>query len=186
MGIILFKFFTKKVEQSKYSCVKAENKCSMKHLKVGDKAPDFSALNENNEVIKLSDYLGQKVVLFFYPKDDSPGCTKEACNLRDNYKDLKKLGFEVLGVSPDKPSKHRKFIDKYEFQYSLIADTDKEIIHKYGLWGPKNFMGREIIGVHRTTFLIDENGVIEYIIEKVKTKDHAKQIFDLVSQAQTA
>lgn len=155
----------------------------MKHLKVGDKAPEFTSLNENEEQVSLSDYRGKRVILFFYPKDDSPGCTKEACNLRDNYRALQKRGFEVIGVSPDKPAKHKKFIDKYEFQYSLIADTEKEIINLYGLWGPKKFMGREIVGVHRTTFLIDEEGDISHIIEKVKTKDHADQIIALDDQA---
>ena len=158
----------------------------MTHLKPGDQAPYFEGLNEKGEKISLDDYKGKRLVLFFYPKDDSPGCTKEACNLRDNFRQLQKLGFEVLGVSPDKPVKHQKFIDKYEFQYSLLADTEKEVINTYNLWGPKKFMGRIIVGVHRTTFLIDANGKIEHIIEKVKTKDHAQQIFDLVSQAQVA
>ncbi len=157
----------------------------MKHLKVGDIAPDFTAQNEHEESVSLSDYRGKGVILFFYPKDDSPGCTKEACNLRDNYKQLKKLGFEILGVSPDKATKHKKFIDKYEFQYSLIADPEKEIINSYGLWGPKKFMGRVVTGVHRTTYIINPEGVISHIIEKVKTKDHAEQIFALVKEAVT-
>ena len=156
----------------------------MTHLKPGDKAPDFEALNENNEAIKLSDYKGKGVILFFYPKDDSPGCTKEACNLRDNYRALQKKGFEVLGVSPDKPAKHKKFIDKYEFQYSLIADTEKEIINLYSLWGPKKFMGREIVGVHRTTFIIDAEGTIIDIIKKVKTKDHTNQILEALEASE--
>lgn len=155
----------------------------MTHLKPGDKAPNFEALNEDNETIKLSDYKGKGVILFFYPKDDSPGCTKEACNLRDNYRALQKKGFEVLGVSPDKPTKHKKFIDKYEFQYSLVADTEKEIINLYSLWGPKKFMGREIIGVHRTTFIIDSEGTIIDIIKKVKTKDHTNQILEALQTA---
>jgi len=158
----------------------------MKHLTVGDKAPNFTALNEDGEQISLSDYAGKKVVLFFYPKDDSPGCTKEACSLRDNYRKISKLGYEILGVSPDKSAKHRKFIDKYEFQYSLVADTEKKIINDYGLWGPKVFMGREIVGVHRTTFLINEEGIIVHIINKVKTRDHAQQIFDAVDQLESA
>lgn len=158
----------------------------MTHLKVGDKAPDFIAYNEDENEVRLSDYLGSKVILFFYPKDDSPGCTKEACNLRDNYKQLSKMGFEILGVSPDKSAKHKKFIDKYEFQYSLVADPDKKIINSYGLWGPKKFMGREIVGVHRTTFLIDEKGYIFSIIDKVKTKEHADQIISELSETQSA
>ncbi len=157
----------------------------MTHLTVGDKAPEFTILNEDGQEIKLSDYRGKKLVLFFYPKDDSPGCTKEACNLRDNYRALQKMGYEVLGVSPDKPAKHRKFIDKYEFQYSLAADTEKEIINSYGLWGTKKFMGREVVGVHRTTFLINEKGIIDNIIFKVKTKDHAQQIIALTKEAVT-
>ena len=158
----------------------------MTHLKVGDKAPEFTTLNEDGQEISLSDYRGKKLVLFFYPKDDSPGCTKEACNLRDNFRTLQKLGFEILGVSPDKPTKHRKFIDKYEFQYSLAADTEKEIINAYGLWGTKKFMGREVVGVHRTTFLINEEGYIDNIIFKVKTKDHTQQITASLSEAATA
>ncbi len=148
----------------------------MTHLNEGDAAPDFNIVNEDGEKVSLSNYKGKKLILFFYPKDDSPGCTKEACNLRDNYKKLQKLGFEVLGVSPDNSKKHRKFIDKYEFQYSLLADTEKEVINAYGIWGPKKFMGREYDGLHRTTFIIDEEGKIEKIFDKVKTKDHAEQI----------
>lgn len=156
----------------------------MTHLNVGDQAPDFKVNNEDNEILSLSNFKGKKLILFFYPKDDSPGCTKEACNLRDNYSKLKKMGFEVLGVSPDNSKKHRKFIDKYEFQYSLLADTEKEIINAYGIWGPKKFMGREYDGLHRTTFIIDENGKIQHIFESVKTKEHAQQIMDAMSLAQ--
>ena len=155
----------------------------MTHLKIGDKAPEFTSLNEHGEEIKLSDYRGKNLVLFFYPKDDSPGCTKEACNLRDNYRSLQKMGFDVLGVSPDKPTKHKKFIDKYEFQYSLAADTEKEIINSYGLWGPKKFMGRVVTGVHRTTFLINGEGIITHIIDKVKTKEHTNQIKALLTES---
>ena len=153
-------------------------------MKVGDKAPDFIALNEDGQEVRLSDFTGKNLVLFFYPKDDSPGCTKEACNLRDNYRQFQKMGYEILGVSPDQPAKHRKFIDKYEFQYSLLADTEKKIINDYGIWGPKKFMGREFLGVHRTTFVINEEGIIEHIIAKVKTKDHSDQIFSEIKEAQ--
>ena len=153
----------------------------MTHLKEGDDAPSFEGLNEKGERIALSDYSGKKLILFFYPKDDSPGCTKEACNLRDNYKKLQKLGFGILGVSPDSSKKHQKFIDKYEFQYSLLADENKEAINAFGIWGPKKFMGREYDGLHRTTFIIGEDGRIEKIIQKVKTKDHAEQILKELS-----
>ena len=151
-------------------------------LKVGDMAPDFSGEIETGEQIRLSDYRGKKVILFFYPKDDSPGCTKEACNLRDNYKVLQKEGFEILGISPDKVAKHQKFINKYEFQFSLVADPERQIIESYGLWGPKIFMGREVTGVYRTTFLIDEDGRIMHIIDNVKTKEHAEQILSAIAQ----
>ncbi|WP_235297868.1 thioredoxin-dependent thiol peroxidase [Portibacter marinus] len=153
----------------------------MTHLQEGDEAPDFKGINEKGKTVKLSDYKGKKLILFFYPKDDSPGCTKEACNLRDNFKKLKKMGFEILGVSPDSSKKHQKFIDKYEFQYSLIADEDRSIINAYGIWGPKKFMGREYDGLHRTTFIIDEEGNIEKIISKVKTKEHTEQILNEMS-----
>jgi len=149
---------------------------SCTHLKIGDIAPNFEGLNEDGETVSLSDFKGSKLILFFYPKDDTPGCTKEACNLRDNFKFFEKKGFKILGVSPDTVKKHRKFSDKYEFQYPLLADTEKEVINAYGVWGPKKFMGREIIGVHRTTFIIDEEGKIEQIIKKVKTKVHSDQI----------
>lgn len=149
-------------------------------LKSGDKAPQFTSVNENGDAVSLSDYKGKKLILFFYPKDDTPGCTNEACSLRDGYLDLQKAGYEVLGVSPDKHTKHRKFIDKYEFPFSLVADPDRSIIESYGVWGPKQFMGREVTGVFRTTFLINEEGVIEDIIKKVVTKDHAKQILGVL------
>lgn len=150
----------------------------MKHLKVGDPIPAFTTVNENGETVSSEDLKGSKAILFFYPKDDSPGCTKEACSLRDNYKVFNKNGFKIFGISPDNEKKHRKFIDKYEFQYSLLADPEKEIINAFGIWGPKKFMGREIVGVHRTTFVIDEEGKIITIIDKVKTKDHAQQLID--------
>jgi len=156
---------------------------SITHLKEGDQAPIFIGIDQDEKTVSLSDYAGKKLILFFYPKDDTPGCTKEACNLRDNYNYFIKKGYQILGVSPDKAKKHRKFIDKYEFQFPLIADTEKEIINNYGIWGPKKFMGKEIIGLHRTTFIIDENGVIEQIIAKVKTKDHSDQIKEVMGLA---
>lgn len=145
-------------------------------LKEGQKAPDFTGVNEKGEKVSLSDFKGKKLILYFYPKDDTPGCTKEACSLRDDYKELKDAGFEIIGVSPDKEAKHQKFIDKYELPFSLIADTEKEILQKYDAYGPKMFMGKEVIGVRRSTFIIDEKGTIEKIITKVKTKDHGQQI----------
>lgn len=150
----------------------------MTHLKVGDPAPNFSGLTEKGETISLADFAGKKLVLFFYPKDNTPGCTAEACNLRDNYSALQAKGFELLGVSPDSPKKHQNFINKFEFPFSLLADTDLETIKAYGIWGLKKFMGKEYEGVHRTTFLIDEEGKITEIFAKVKTKTHAEQIFD--------
>ena len=152
----------------------------------GDRVPNFKGNNEKGEAVSNDSLLGKKYILFFYPKDDSPGCTKEACSIRDNYKEIKKHGYEVYGVSPDKEKKHQKFIDKYEFQYSLLADPEKEIINAFEVWGPKKFMGREIIGVYRTTFLVNEEGVIDGVIDKVKTKDHAQQILDLIGTLQPA
>lgn len=153
----------------------------MTHLTVGDQAPNFSGLTEKNETVSLADFAGKKLVLFFYPKDNTPGCTAEACNLRDNYSQLKKKGFELLGVSPDSPKKHENFIKKFEFPFSLLADTELETIKAYGIWGLKKFMGKEYDGVHRTTFLIDEAGKITQIFTKVKTKTHAEQIFESIA-----
>ena len=150
----------------------------MTHLKEGDKAPDFSGINEQEEQVSLSDFAGKKLILFFYPKDNTPGCTAEACNLRDNYDDLKEKGYELLGVSPDSARKHQNFIKKHDFPFHLLADTEQEVLNAYGVWGPKKFMGREYEGVHRTTFVIDENGVIEKIFKKVKTKAHTEQILE--------
>lgn len=150
----------------------------MTHLKVGDQAPNFSGVTEKGEPISLADFAGKKLILFFYPKDNTPGCTAAACNLRDNYSELQAKGFELLGVSPDSAKKHENFIKKFEFPFSLLADTEKETIKAFGLWGLKKFMGKEYEGVHRTTFLIDETGKISEIFAKVKTKTHAEQIFD--------
>ena len=150
----------------------------MKSLNVGDKAPDFVALNEFGQSISLSDFIGKKVVLYFYPKDMTPGCTAESCNLGENYSLLQEKGFIVLGVSPDSSKSHQKFIDKYNLPFSLIADEDKAVIKSFGVWGPKKFMGKEYNGVLRTTFVIDEDGVIEKVFSKVKTKDHTNQILE--------
>ncbi|WP_458626865.1 thioredoxin-dependent thiol peroxidase [Winogradskyella sp. PC D3.3] len=148
----------------------------MTHLKVGDKAPNFSAKDEQGNTISLSDYKGKKLVVFFYPKASTPGCTAEACNLNDNYERFRAQGYEILGVSADSAKRQSNFKNKYAFQYPLLADEDKAVIEAFGVWGPKKFMGKEYDGIHRTTFVIDENGVIETIISKVKTKAHAEQI----------
>ena len=150
----------------------------MTSLNVGDKAPDFVALNEFGQSTSLSKFLGKKIVLYFYPKDMTPGCTAESCNLGENYSLLQENGFIVLGVSPDSSKSHQKFIDKYNLPFSLIADEDKAVIKAFGVWGPKKFMGKEYDGVHRTTFVIDEDGVIEKVFSKVKTKDHTNQILE--------
>ncbi|WP_178985099.1 thioredoxin-dependent thiol peroxidase [Winogradskyella helgolandensis] len=148
----------------------------MTHLKVGDKAPNFSATDEQGNAISLSDYKGKKLVVFFYPKASTPGCTAEACNLNDNYDRFKAQGYEILGVSADSAKRQTNFKTKYGFQYPLLADEDKAVIEAFGVWGPKKFMGKEYDGIHRTTFVINEDGVIEDVISKVKTKAHAEQI----------
>lgn len=148
----------------------------MTHLEKGDTAPAFTSKDQNGKEISLSDYEGKKVALYFYPKDMTPGCTNQACNLRDNFASLKKEGIVVLGVSPDDEARHQKFIDKHELPFPLIADTEKEVIKAYGIWGLKKFMGKEYDGLHRTTFLINEEGKIHDIIKKPKTKAHAEEI----------
>ena len=150
----------------------------MTHLKVGDKAPNFSALDEQGNTISLSDYKGKKLVVFFYPKASTPGCTAEACNLNENYDRFKAKGYEILGVSADSAKRQSNFKTKYDFQYPLLADEDKSVIEAFGVWGPKKFMGKEYDGIHRTTFVIDEKGAIENVIAKVKTKAHAEQILE--------
>ena len=148
----------------------------MTHLKIADKVPAINSIDQNGEVITLSQFKGKKVVLYFYPKDMTPGCTLQSCNLRDNYQTLLDKGYLVLGCSADSPERHIKFIEKHELPFSLISDESKEVLNAYGVWGPKKFMGKEYDGINRTTFVIDENGVIEDIITKVKTKDHTTQI----------
>jgi peroxiredoxin Q/BCP len=148
----------------------------MTTLKIGDKAPDFDSIDQNNKTVRLKDYLGKKIVLFFYPKASTPGCTVEACNLRDNYQEFLKKGYEVIGVSADSQKRQSNFAIKNNLPYSLLVDENKDVINAYGVWGPKKFMGREYDGIHRTTFVIDESGNIENIISKVKTKEHATQI----------
>lgn len=145
-------------------------------LKPGDKAPDFEAKDQDGNNIKLSDYKGKKVILYFYPKDNTPGCTAQACNLRDNYEDLQKQGYVVLGVSQDNESSHKKFIEKQNLPFPLVADTDHKVHELYGTWGEKSMYGRKYMGTLRTTFVINEEGNIDEVIEKVKTKDHTAQI----------
>ncbi|MBI6115363.1 thioredoxin-dependent thiol peroxidase [Salegentibacter maritimus] len=148
----------------------------MTTLEVGDKAPDFSVADQDGNTIKLSDFKGKKLVLFFYPKASTPGCTAEACNLRDNWERFQEKGYAILGVSADTQKRQSNFKTKYEFPFPLLADEDKEVIQAYGVWGPKKFMGKEYDGIHRTTFIIDEDGKIEEVIKKVKTKAHTDQI----------
>ena len=148
----------------------------MTHLNPGDKAPHFNGLNQNGSPISLISFAGKKVILYFYPKDSTPGCTAQACDLRDNYQMLLSKGYVVIGISGDSQESHQKFINKFDLPFPLIADTKKEIIKAYGVWGPKKFMGKTFDGIHRTTFVIDERGVIEEVIDKVKTKEHTNQI----------
>jgi peroxiredoxin Q/BCP len=153
-------------------------------IKIGEKAPSYLGKDQNGAIINPADFVGKKVVLYFYPKDDTPGCTAEACSFRDNYAELIKKGFQIIGVSPDNETKHQKFIQKFNLPFPLIADTDKAIANSYGVWGKKKFMGREYEGILRTTFVIDEKGFIEQVIEKVDTKDSAGQLLQLFSKAE--
>lgn len=150
----------------------------MTNLKQGDKAPDFAVADQKGKKIKLNDFKGKKTVIYFYPKDMTPGCTNQACNLRDNYSELQKEGIQILGVSADDEARHKKFIDKYELPFPLLADTDKKMIKDFGVWGLKKFMGKEYDGIHRTTFLINEDGKIHDVIKKPKTKAHAEEILE--------
>lgn len=150
----------------------------MKPLQVGDKVPSFSVTDDQGNTQNLSDYKGQKLVVFFYPKANTPGCTAEACDLRDHFKELQNAGYALLGVSADSQKKQRNFSEKFEFPFPLLADEDKQVIEAFGVWGPKKFMGREYDGIHRMTFIIDENSVVERVIDKVKTKAHAAQILE--------
>ena len=150
----------------------------MAKLKIGDKSPDFSGKDQNGHIISLENFKGKRVILYFYPKDDTPGCTAEACNLRDNYTDLISKGYAVVGVSADDEKSHRKFSEKYQLPFPLIADTGKIIIKAYGVWGEKKMYGKSYEGIHRMTYVITGDGIIEKIIEKVKTDDHSRQIFE--------
>ena len=148
----------------------------MSKLNIGDKAPEINAVDQNGNQISLDQYKGKKVVLYFYPKDMTPGCTAQSCNLSDNYTLLQKKGYDVIGVSCDSIKRHQKFIEKHSLPFNLISDEDQKVVNDYGVWQLKKFMGREYMGIVRTTFLIDENGMIKDIIEKVNTKDHTSQI----------
>lgn len=154
----------------------------MIQLKEGMKAPVFEGVDQTGKVINLNDYKGKKVVLYFYPKDDTSACTAEACNLRDNWDSFLKQGFSVIGVSPDSEKSHKKFAEKYSLPFPLIADLSKKIVNDYGVWGEKKMYGRSFLGVLRTTFIIDGKGIIEKIINKVDTDGHTKQIFDMYNQ----
>ena len=150
----------------------------MKTLQVGESVPAFSVSDDKGYTQQLSDYKGKKLIVFFYPKANTPGCTAEACDLRDHFKELQEAGYALLGVSADSEKKQRNFSEKYDFPFPLLADEDKQVINAFGVWGPKKFMGREYDGIHRMTFIIDENGVVERVIKKVKTKVHATQILE--------
>jgi peroxiredoxin Q/BCP len=147
-------------------------------LKEGDKAPAFSGVDQNGRKVSLADFKGKRLILYFYPQDDTPGCTAEACNLRDHFSALKKAGFAILGVSPDGVEKHKKFEVKYELPFPLLADTDHKVLVKYGVWGKKQMYGKSYMGVLRTTFVIDAKGVIQKIFLKPKTKEHAEEILE--------
>ena len=145
-------------------------------LKIGNKAPYFESINQNGDKVKLSDFIGKKVVLYFYPRDNTPGCTAQACNLKDNYNTLRQNGYTILGISKDSPKSHQKFINKFDLPFDLIADEDQNVHIKYGTWIEKSMYGKNYMGTARWTFLIDEKGNIENIIQKVKTKEHTSQI----------
>ena len=155
----------------------------MTHLKIGDNAPEIQAKDQDGNQVSLTDFKDKKVILYFYPKDNTPGCTMESCNLRDNYSDLQKKGYEVLGVSADSEASHQKFAKRFKLPFKLLVDTDKKVLNDYGVWGEKKFMGRTYMGIHRITFVISEAGIIEDIILKVKTKSHTGQILENASRA---
>lgn len=148
-------------------------------LKVGDTIPDFEVKDQSENLFRLTDFKGHKLVVYFYPKDDTPGCTAQACSLRDGYQDLLAKGFKIVGVSADSPKKHQSFITKYDLPFPLISDESLQLIKAFGVWGLKKFMGKEYEGINRTTFVIDENGIVEHVITKVKTKEHTQQIIEL-------
>jgi peroxiredoxin Q/BCP len=150
----------------------------MKTLQKGDKVPNFTVNNQDGNPVSLTDYKGHKLVVFFYPKASTPGCTAEACNLRDHYDALKNKGYKLVGVSADSEKRQKNFKEKYDFPFPLLADTEHQVINAFGVWGPKKFMGREYDGIHRMTFVVNESGKVERVIDKVKTKDHAAQLLE--------
>lgn len=152
----------------------------MTALKVGDKAPEFTSKDQNGKEVSLKDFAGKKVVLYFYPKDNTPGCTAEACDFRDNYQSLKSKGFEILGISTDEESSHKKFEVKFDLPFTLLADTEQDIVNKYGVWIEKNMYGKKYMGTNRKTFVIDEEGKILSIIEKVDTKNASQQLLESI------
>jgi len=149
-------------------------------LKVGDKVPDFEVMDEEGKRFSSKKLIGKKTILFFYPHDLTPTCILEACNFRDHFSLWKKKGFQIIGVNADDPKKHQRFISRYELPYKLLADTERRVIDLFGVWGPKKFMGRDIIGIYRTTFIINKEGIITHLIEKVKSKQHTEQILELL------
>ncbi|AYL97067.1 thioredoxin-dependent thiol peroxidase [Mucilaginibacter celer] len=153
----------------------------MTTLKEGDKAPDFTANDQNGKAVSLADYRGKNVILYFYPKDDTPGCTAESCDFRDNYQSLLGKGYEVIGVSTDDEKSHKKFETKYSLPFTLIADSSHEIVEAYGVWVEKNMYGKKYMGTARTTFVIDAEGIIKHVISKVDTKASSQQVLDLVN-----
>lgn len=154
----------------------------MKHLKIGDAAPQFTVNDQNEKPVSLSDFKGKKVVIYFYPKDNTPGCTNQACNIRDNYDSLQKENIVILGVSADSEERHQKFIAKHDLPFPLLADVDHKLLNLYGVWGEKKFMGRIYDGIHRTTFVLNQEHTIVGIIEKPKTKEHTKEILEIFNQ----
>jgi peroxiredoxin Q/BCP len=153
----------------------------MSKLTAGDKAPMFEGVNQNGKKISIDDFQGKKLILYFYPKDNTPGCTAEACDLNDNYEMWIKKGYEVVGVSPDNEKSHLKFIEKFGLKFNLIADTENKIMEAYGVWGEKSMYGKKYMGVLRTTYIINENGIIEAVFDKVDTKNHTKQIIEALN-----
>ncbi|HZH68191.1 MAG TPA: thioredoxin-dependent thiol peroxidase [Chitinophagales bacterium] len=151
-------------------------------LEVGDQLPDVAINDQNGQLVNLRDFKGEKMIVFFYPKNNTPGCTNEVCNFRDNYSVLKEKGFKIIGTSPDNEKSHTKFKEKHELPYTLLADTDKLLANAFGVWGPKKFMGKSYEGIHRTTFIVDAEGVISHVIKKVKTKESTEQILKLLEE----